>query len=170
MKELLPLEGWHKENFDGVEKGNHGPLGCGGIIRNSYGGGVAAFYHPLGYQTNHYAEASVARHTMKLALDMGVKKICLEADSNNIIRCIKGVIQPSWTIANIIKEMFSSLGNFDRIYITYEYREENFMADWFANEAVRRDKVMILNLGRNILEEVKILIELEKIQGGTGDI
>lgn len=42
VKWLLPLEGWHKENFDGVTKGNSRPLGCGGINRNSYGGGVVS--------------------------------------------------------------------------------------------------------------------------------
>ena len=100
---------------------------------------------------------------MKLALDMGVKKLWLEGDSNNIIRCIKGVIQPSWTIANIIEEILSTLRNFDSLHVNHEYREVNSMADWFTNEVVKQDKVMILNLGGNIPEEVKSLIELEKI-------
>ena len=87
---MLPPKGWHKSNFDGATKGNPGPLGCGGIVRNFYGGGVATISHPLGYQTNHYVKAIAALHTMKLALDMGVKKLWLERYSNNIIRCIKG--------------------------------------------------------------------------------
>lgn len=37
------------------------------------------------------------------------------------------------------------------------------MADWFANEVVKKDMVMIWNIGGNILVGAIILIELEKI-------
>ena len=104
MKGLLPPEGWHKENFDGASKRNPRPSGCGGIIGNNYRGGVADFSLPLGFQTNHFVEASVACHIVKLALDMGIKNLWLEGDSNNIIRCMKGITQPSWSIANLIEE------------------------------------------------------------------
>lgn len=69
---MLPPKGWHKEKFDYVEKGNSGPLGCGGIIRNYYGVSNASLAYPLGYQTNHYVEASTTLLMVKLAFDMGV--------------------------------------------------------------------------------------------------
>ena len=53
------------------------------------------FSHPLGFQTNHFVEASAACQIVKLAFDMGIKKLWLEGDFNNIIRCIKGITQPS---------------------------------------------------------------------------
>ena len=95
MKWLLPPEGSHKANFDGAAKGNPGPSGCGGIIRNCHGGGVATLSYPLGNQTNHYVEVSNALHTTKLSLDVGVKKLWLEDYSNIIIRCIKGSLLPA---------------------------------------------------------------------------
>ena len=107
---------------------------------------------------------------MKLALDMGVKKLSLEGDSNNIIRCIKGVIQPTWTIAHIIEEIHTSLGNFDSIHVSHDYKEANSVADWFANEAVKQEKVMIWNTGEDTPKNVKSLIKLKKIQGGLRDI
>ena len=103
VKWKLTAKGWHKDNFDGVAKGNLGPLGCGGIIRNCHGRGVVALSYPLGNQINHYIEASATLHTVKLALDVGVKKLWLKGDSNNIIRCIKGALHPTQTIANIIE-------------------------------------------------------------------
>ena len=123
-----------------------------------------AFSQPLGFQTNHFLEAKVACKIVKLAFDMGIKKLWLEGDSNNIIRCIKFITQPSWSIANIIEETRSILEYFECVYVTHVYREANTMEDWFSNEAVRQDKLMTWNSGRNFLKEVKSLIELEKIQ------
>lgn len=80
-----PLDGWHKANFDGAAKGNPTPVGCGGIIRNCFGVEVATVSHPLGKQTNHYAKASVALHTTRLAKDIRVRNLWLEGDSNNIV-------------------------------------------------------------------------------------
>lgn len=44
------------------------------------------------------------------------------------------------------------------------------MADWFANEAVKKDMVMIWNTGGNILVEANSLINQERIQGGMDEI
>ena len=69
----FPPENWHKANFDGAAKGNPGPAGCGGIIRNNSGGGIASISSPIGHQTNHLAEASTARFIVKLALASGIE-------------------------------------------------------------------------------------------------
>ena len=50
--------------------------------------------HPLGNQTNYYAEANATVYTTKLALEVGVKHLWMEGVSNNIIRCIKGDLHP----------------------------------------------------------------------------
>ena len=92
---VFSAEEWHKANFDGTTKGNPGPTGCGGIIRNCHGFGVAAFSYPLGTQMNHYTEASVVLQAIKLALAIGIKKFRLEGDSLNIIKCLKGCSHPS---------------------------------------------------------------------------
>ena len=73
VKCRLPPEGWHKEKFDGASKGNPGTLGCKGVIWNNFGGGVVDFSLPLGFQTNHFVEASLAFQTAKLAFEMGIK-------------------------------------------------------------------------------------------------
>lgn len=73
-------------------------------------------------------------------------------------------------IANIIEDICLTLGYFYSIHISHKYREANSVADWFANDVVKRDMVMIWIFGENILAGVKSLIDLEKIQGGTGEI
>ena len=74
-KWLLPPKGWHKDNFDGASKGNPGSLGSGGIIRNEFGEGVVVFSLPLGFQTNHFTEASATLHVVKLAFEVGVSNL-----------------------------------------------------------------------------------------------
>ena len=74
-------EDWHKANFDREAKGNRGPIGSGGIIRNSLGRGTTAISFPLGHQTNHFTEAIVARHIVKLALASRIKHLWPEGDS-----------------------------------------------------------------------------------------
>ncbi len=60
---------------------------------------------------------------------MGIKKLWLEGDSNKIIRCIKGITQPSWTIANLIEETHTFLDNFKCVHVTHVYKEDNPMVD-----------------------------------------
>ena len=160
---MLPPESCCKANFDGASKGNLGPSGCNGIIRNSYGEGIMAFSLPLGTQSNHFAEAKDAYEAIKLAFDMGFRWLWLEGDSKNIIDCIKCIIQPSWTISNIIEGTHAIMDKFERVYVTHVYREANFMADWFANDGVRRNELMIWKMGRKLLEEANNIINQEKI-------
>ena len=166
----LPPEGWFKANFDGASKGNLEISGYGGIIRNSYGEGIAAFSLPLGIQTNHLAEARAAYEAVKLDFDLGFRRIWLEGDSKNIIDCLKCINQPSWTISNIIEGTRAILDKFEGVYVCHVFREANSVADWFANDGVRWNDLMIWKLGRKILEEANNIIDQEKILGITKEI
>jgi ribonuclease HI len=128
-KWIRPPEGWHKANFDGVAKGILGQAGCGGIIRNRFGVGVAAIFFPLGHQTNHFAKASAALHVIRVAENIGVRNLWLEGDSNNIIHCIRGETDPSWTISNIIEEIKAKIRLFDKVHISHVFQEANAVAD-----------------------------------------
>lgn len=104
-------------------------MGSGGLIRNNYGGGVVDFSYLLGHQMNHFSKASAARQIVKLTLAFGIENLWLEGDSLNIINYLNSLTTPSWTIANIIKEVKSDLGKFSKTYISHVYREANLAAD-----------------------------------------
>ncbi len=76
---------WFKINFDGASKGNPGMAGCGVMIRNSNGDFVGGMAIPLGCQTNHVVEASVALYGLIYAKDLNLKNIWIKGDSLNII-------------------------------------------------------------------------------------
>lgn len=166
----LPHEGWHKANFDGVAKGNLGAARCGGVIKNSHGNRIVAVTFPLRHQTNYYAKACAALQTTKLEKEVRVKSLWLEEDSNNIIKCLRGEHPLSWSIKNMMEETKSILLSFKRVYVSHVYREGNAVADWMANEVVRRDTSHGWKSGEGILTVAKSLIEIERIQGRMGNI
>ena len=59
---------------------------------------------------------------------------------------------------------------FERVYVTHMFREVNSMVDWFTNEGVRQNELMIWKMGRKLLEEANNIIDQEKILGSTIDI
>ena len=125
-----------------ASKGNPSPLESGVVIRNEFGEGVAVFSLLLGFQTNHFAEASVACHVVKLAFEVGVSNLWLEGDLNNIIKCINGNSHSSWLIENLIEETCETLAKFNRVHITHVFREANPVADWFTNKGVGSNQKM----------------------------
>ena len=78
---------------------------------------------------NHFAEAKATYQSIKLAFDMGIKKLWLEGDSKNIINCINRISQPSWLIAKLIEETRAILDKFECVHITHVFREANPMVD-----------------------------------------
>ena len=88
---------------------------------------------------NHFTEASVACHIVKLALAFGIENLWLEGDSLNIINCLNGHLLPSWTIVNVVEQTKSNLGKFNKVHISHVYREANSTIDWFANEAIAKN-------------------------------
>jgi ribonuclease HI len=101
---------------------------------------------------------------------MGVKNIWLEGDSKNIVDCIKGITQSSWTISNIIEETRANLKKFEKAHITHIFREANPMADWLANDGVRKERKKTWLLGRDLPCEAKSIINHDKIMGSTAEI
>lgn len=109
-------------------------------------------------------------HVVKLAFEVGITKLWLEGDSNNIINCINGNSLPSWSIVNLIEETRDTLAKFENIHVTHVFKEANPIADWFSNKGVGSEKLIIWQSGKDILTEAKTLIDLEKIQGCTVEI
>lgn len=161
----FPMEGWAKANFDGAAKGNPGKAGCGGVLRDSTCNFMGVVATPLGVQTNHMVEATGAYYIINLAMGIKCKNLWLEGDSKNIIDSLCGRSQPTWLIKNWIEDAKVLLSNFDRVKITHAYCEANAVADFFANEGVKSDKILTWHKKIDLHFNVQALLELDAVNG-----
>ena len=78
---------------------------------------------------NHYMEASVSFHIVKLALAIGIENLRLGGDSLHIIIFLKDCSHPSWIISNMVEGIPFDLGKFKRVHVSEVYREANSVVD-----------------------------------------
>ena len=81
-----PLENMYKLNFDGASKGNPGPTGFGGAIRNSEGNLVGLYWGYMGMNSNNVAELRGLLEGLTMATQKGWLPIILEGDSQVILQ------------------------------------------------------------------------------------
>jgi ribonuclease HI len=119
---------------------------------------------PIGFQTNHIAEASATLYGLSYAKSLDLTKVWLEGDSLNIINCLNMVTPPSWTIENIINKAKYIINSFEACVITHNYREVNKVADWVANVVCRSNEIVTWKnydyfpmKGKSLIEMVRLI-------------
>ncbi|XP_057846725.2 uncharacterized protein LOC131056352 [Cryptomeria japonica] len=122
-----PPPSWLKLNFDGVA--HSGVAKGGGIIRDSLGNLILAYARNFDSVSSNMVEALALFWVFKLALDINTKRLIIEGDSKLIIEAAKGVAGISWTISNIIKDIWSMIIWLEEFQIQHIYREGNSVAD-----------------------------------------
>ncbi len=84
-----PEMGWVKINYDGAVFNDTGEAGIGVIIRNSQGAVMASLSQKIPFSHSVEAvEATVARATVQLVLDLGFMEVEVEGDSINIVHAL----------------------------------------------------------------------------------
>lgn len=76
----------YKLNFDGAAKGNPGPAGIGGAIRNFEGTILGIFWGSIGDSTNNVAEIKVLLVGLDMIQTNGWHLTILEGDSQIILQ------------------------------------------------------------------------------------
>lgn len=61
------------------------------------------------------------------------KRVWLESDLFNIVKCIKGCMVPSYTISNLIKDFLEMIADLEDFKISHVFREGNKPVDRLAN-------------------------------------
>ena|SRR5579884_3148118 len=132
-------------NTDGASRGNPGPASYGYIIRSSDGVIQHQEGKTLGINTNNFAEYTAVLRAFEYVNEYlnhkGPHKIKVIADSMLVIQQLSGKFKlKSPTLKLIfdqIKSLEMELGN-----VTYEHtrRENNFIADRLANQALDRER------------------------------
>jgi probable phosphoglycerate mutase len=122
---------------DGGSRGNPGPAGFGVSIEDEDGRPVAELSEFLGVKTNNFAEYSGLLAALEYALTHGVKRLRVVADSELMVKQMKGQyrvnspdLRPLWEEA---RRRAARLEGFE---IRHVLRGKNRRADALANKAM----------------------------------
>ena len=124
---------------DGGSRGNPGPAGYGVSIEGPTGQRVGELSEFLGVRTNNFAEYSALLGALEFALTQGHKSLKVIADSELMVKQIKGQYQVKSPelrpLYDEAKRRIAKLGKFE---IQHVLRNKNKRADELANEAMDR--------------------------------
>jgi len=122
---------------DGAARGNPGPAGAGAVLTDSAGNVIARLGRYLGRQTNNVAEYEGLLLGLKHARELGYREVEVRADSQLLIRQLKGEYAVRHAgLKPLHAEALRLLRGFDRFELQHVPREENALADEMSNRAI----------------------------------
>ena len=122
---------------DGAARGNPGPAGAGAVLIDGSGEVVARLGRFLDRQTNNVAEYQGLLLGLRHALELGYREVEVRADSQLLIRQLKGeyaVKHPG--LKPLHAEALRLLRGFEKFDLGHVPREENALADEMSNRAI----------------------------------
>jgi ribonuclease HI len=125
---------------DGAARGNPGPAGIGAILKSPTGEVLYTGSEYLGHTTNNVAEYKAVLLGLAGALEQGIQRVEVRADSELLIKQLKGEYRvKSAGLKPLFDEARQLLSRFKSVKLTHIRRELNGEADWLANQGI--DKV-----------------------------
>ncbi len=122
---------------DGAARGNPGPAGAGGQIKDSSGNVLAEVSEYLGETTNNIAEYKALILALERALGYNPTRLEIRADSELLVRQLLGEYKVKneglKPLYDRIKQLLSGVKSVD---IKHIYRSDNKHADELANQAI----------------------------------
>jgi ribonuclease HI len=122
---------------DGASRGNPGQAGAGAVLLDASGDIKGQYGEYLGQTTNNVAEYQALILGLKMARSLGVKKIQVFADSELLVRQIKGQYRVKAAhLLPLYETARQALKAFEAYDISHVPREMNHLADLLANRAI----------------------------------
>jgi ribonuclease HI len=132
-------KGYWRLFCDGASRGNPGPSGAGAVLQDPCGhlqGRVARY---LGKATNNVAEYQALLLGLEMALNRGVKRLKIFADSQLMVEQLNGGYQvKSPHLKPLWRQAMQALEKFEAYAIAHIDRALNAEADRLANQAIDR--------------------------------
>jgi ribonuclease HI len=126
---------------DGAARGNPGPAGAGIMLKTAAGEVLAAEGAFLGHTTNNVAEYRALLLGLERALELGVRRVEVRADSELLIKQLKGEYRVrSEGLRPLYEQAQGLLRRFDATRLLHVRREHNAEADRLANEGIDRER------------------------------
>ena len=128
---------------DGASRGNPGPAGCGGCIwqpnseSQQWDHRVAHYQNYIGHATNNAAEYRALTRGLLLARGLGIRNIRVRLDSELVAYQSSGQWATHDPVMSLYRDAVQALlHEFDYWQIIVLPREQNHIADQFANAAI----------------------------------
>ena len=122
---------------DGAARGNPGPAGAGAVLQDAGGAIIARLGRYLGTKTNNVAEYEGLLLGLKHARELGYRQVEVRADSQLLIRQLKGEYAVRHKgLKPLHAEALRLLHGFERYELQHVPREENALADEMSNRAI----------------------------------
>ena len=123
---------------DGASSGNPGPAAIGATIKDGQGNLIATISRPIGKTTNNQAEYRAVIAALEKAIEMGATHVELKADSELVVKQIKGRYRvKKATLKPLYQKVVQLIGSLEAFTITHVPREQNREADRLANKALK---------------------------------
>ena len=124
---------------DGAARGNPGPAGIGVMLKAPSGEVIVAEGRFVGHSTNNVAEYKALLLGLELALERGVSKVEVRADSELLIKQLKGEYRVrNAGLLPLYEQAQALLARFEAFRLKHVRREQNAEADRLANEGIDR--------------------------------
>jgi len=121
----------------GAARGNPGPAGIGAILKSPSGEVLYTASEFLGHTTNNVAEYKAVLVGLAGALAHGVERIEVRADSELLIKQLKGEYRvKSPGLRPLFDEARKLIARFKSVKLTHIRRELNGEADRLANQGI----------------------------------
>jgi ribonuclease HI len=122
---------------DGGSRGNPGPSAIGVILEDEQGTVLEEIGACIGTATSNQAEYQALITGLETAVDRGVRRLLILADSELLVRQMR----QEYKVRNaVLKELYlqarALVRQFDRVEIKHVPREENVDADALVNRAL----------------------------------
>ena len=126
---------------DGASSGNPGPAAVGVVIADATGCELLAWGEGIGRATNNVAEYRAAIAGLQKALELGARSVELRADSELLVRQIRGQYRvKNAGLQPLHAKVLELLARFERWSACHIPREKNARADALASAAVKQAK------------------------------
>ena len=142
--------------FDGGSRGNPGPAGCGVTLTTPAGEVLYELGDYLGTHTNNYAEYSGLIRGVEAAVNLGVRKLEIRADSELVVRQILGIYRvKNATLRPLYQQAMDLLNKIPAWSIQHVYRSSNTRPDELANMAMNRKRAICSGPAGEILHPME---------------
>lgn len=113
----FPSPWWFKLNIDGSARSD---ISTGrGIIRNTHGNMVTAFYNFHGSGSNNFAKFATLRDGLSLCRAFGITQVSVQSDSILVVNAIRTQRLTNWRLKYIFRECLTALVSTPPKYCTY---------------------------------------------------